>query len=48
MAHLYDLCLHPSAEETQLIQRLHITAAHIIGAVTEYRLFPRDMGRSSC
>jgi D-sedoheptulose 7-phosphate isomerase len=40
MAPLCDLCLRAPAEGTQLIQQLHITAAHIICALIEERLFP--------
>jgi D-sedoheptulose 7-phosphate isomerase len=40
-APLYDLCLRAPAEATQLIQQIHITAAHIICGLVEERLFPR-------
>jgi len=42
MAPLCDLCLQAPAEATQLIQQIHITAAHIICGIVEERLFPRS------
>jgi D-sedoheptulose 7-phosphate isomerase len=41
---LCDLCLHAPSEATQLIQQIHITAAHIICGLIEERLFPRGEG----
>ena len=41
MALLSDLCLQAPAEATLLIQEIHITAAHMISALIEKRLFPR-------
>jgi D-sedoheptulose 7-phosphate isomerase len=36
-----DICLCAPADSTQIIQQLHITAAHIVCALVEERLFPR-------
>jgi len=36
-----DLCLHAPSDNTQLIQQIHITAAHIICGLVEERLFPQ-------
>jgi len=36
-----DLCLHAPSESTQLIQRIHVVAGHIICGLVEERLFPR-------
>ena len=49
MAPLCNLCLHVPTDGTQLIQQIHITAAHIICGLIEDRLFPRDTsGYSYC
>ena len=40
MASLCELCLCAPADATQLIQQIHITAAHIICGLIEGRLFP--------
>ena len=37
-----DLCLHAPSDSTQIIQQIHITAAHIICSLVEERLFPRN------
>ena len=37
-----DLCLCAPADSTPLIQQLHITAGHIVFALVEERLFPRE------
>ena len=42
MAGRCDLCLHAPADETPLIQQIHITAAHIVCGLVEERLFPRS------
>lgn len=36
-----DLCLHAPADETPLIQQLHIIAGHVVCGLVEERLFPR-------
>jgi D-sedoheptulose 7-phosphate isomerase len=36
-----DLCLRAPADDTPIIQQLHLTAAHIACALVEERLFPR-------
>ena len=41
---LCHLCLHAPSEATQLIQQIHITAAHIICGLIEEHLFPRVGG----
>jgi D-sedoheptulose 7-phosphate isomerase len=41
MAGMCELCLHVPSDSTQIIQQLHITAAHIICGLVEERLFPR-------
>jgi len=41
MADLCDLCLYAPADGTQIVQQLHITAAHIICGLVEECLFPR-------
>jgi D-sedoheptulose 7-phosphate isomerase len=44
MVPLCDLCLQAPAEAAQLIQQIHITAAHIICGLIEEHLFPRVGG----
>ena len=39
---LCDLCLRVPANSTPLIQQLHIVAGHIVCALVEERLFPRN------
>lgn len=41
MSRRCDLCLHAPSDSTQLIQQIHITAAHIICALVEERLLLR-------
>jgi D-sedoheptulose 7-phosphate isomerase len=48
LAPLCDLCLQTPAEATQLIQQVHIPAAHIICGLVEKALFPRDTSGNSC
>lgn len=38
-----DLCLRVPSDRTPLIQQVHLTAAHLICAMIEARLFPRDV-----
>jgi D-sedoheptulose 7-phosphate isomerase len=40
MAALCDLCLRAPSDSTQLIQQVHITAAHLLCGLVEARLFP--------
>lgn len=40
MAPRCDLCLRAPADDTQLIQQIHIVAGHIICGLVEQRLFP--------
>lgn len=47
MAPLCDVCLRAPAEATQLVQQLHITAAHIICGLIEEQLFSRVEGARS-
>ena len=42
MAARCDLCLCAPADSTPLIQQLHITIGHVICALVEERLFPRE------
>ena len=42
MVPLCDLCLQVPADSTPLIQQLHIVAGHIVCALVEARLFPRN------
>jgi D-sedoheptulose 7-phosphate isomerase len=42
MPDLCDICLCAPAESTPLIQQLHIIAGHIVCALVEARLFPRN------
>ena len=42
MVPLCDLCLRVPADSTPLIQQLHIVAGHIVCALVEERLFPRN------
>jgi D-sedoheptulose 7-phosphate isomerase len=42
MVTLCDLCLRVPADSTPLIQQLHIVAGHIVCALVEERLFPRN------
>ena len=42
MSGLCDLCLRVPADSTPLIQQLHIVAGHIVCALVEERLFPRN------
>ena len=48
MTSLCDLCLHAPADATQLIQPVHITAAHIICGLVEERLFPQTREPGWC
>ena len=41
MAARCHLCLYAPADNTPLIQQLHITAGHIICGLVEERLFPK-------
>ena len=42
MVPLCDLCLRLPGDSTPLIQQLHIVAGHIVCALVEARLFPRN------
>jgi D-sedoheptulose 7-phosphate isomerase len=42
MVPLCDLCLRVPGDSTPLIQQLHIVAGHIVCALVEARLFPRN------
>jgi D-sedoheptulose 7-phosphate isomerase len=42
-----DLCLCVPADETPIIQQLHLTAAHIVCGLVEERLFPRAPGAAA-
>jgi len=44
MAAACDFCLIASSTSTPIIQQIHITAAHVICALVEKRLFPRCDG----
>ena len=48
MAPLCELCLQAPTEVTQLIQQIHITAAHIICGLVEKALFPWDTSDIRC
>jgi D-sedoheptulose 7-phosphate isomerase len=42
MATLCDIALEAPSEQTQIIQQIHLTAAHILCGLVEERLFPRQ------
>jgi D-sedoheptulose 7-phosphate isomerase len=45
MAALCDIALEAPGERTQIIQQIHLTAAHILCGFVEERLFPREPNR---
>lgn len=47
MGSLCDLCLRAPADATQMIQRIHIVAGHIICRFVEKRVFPQT-GEPGC